>query len=1851
MSQHSSVTNSNSILDRLLHTSLTHSQAAAFYIPKPPTVQIEQPRDSVTTDYLQPTPSNQFTLLDAFTNKANSRSGFSRFTPSANSSSGNEKQVGNILPTEDQGQESKNHHHNLNRILPSQRTSFATQPLGQHSHSFQHAVNPNVDRRSSTLTKYSFSKGVFIVIPPPLTCRDCNPPLHMEISPDSVSLIPPLPESKLPDAGIVKREEIQLCRVYYKDKVYTGGLKRGLREGIGALKDTPSNSLQLTKWSAGVPQPGSVLVSIHPHRVSIGIVDPEWKESFQTAGSYAGGATTAGLGGASIEREGDVDKLIIPASKGQARRGYWNKDGFEYWGEVNNTNKAQGFGELKSPQQNYNFFGYWSEGVKHGPGTEQIKSGEIYFGEYAKDSKQGIGYTITSMGGKFLGEFVNGGRNGLGRLIQDGIEFVGYWKDNLKNGLGITKNHLHCTASFSYWNMGQCCAQKFECAAIGESLIEVDAQIFGLKESFSNNDPNSDLNITSAKNFDKQAREALMIMEQKIEGMTNQIQRSKSSLQGPDPNVEYRSLREAEKSIAKEFRQLEENYEKLFNAFLDCLDDRSLPLVDGIPDEFADIRDMLRKTILDKDPLALPPLPVYKHEHDKLFKVDKNGYSVNSRKSDDSNYLEKPKLEVPPGLRQIEPKPIKGAHRHSESTLDTLILNKENKYDSNMRYKPSSLANNSSSDRRKITERSSEDNYSENTKRDYAKLSPIQESGNRDFNKKSAAVHLKETPGISDLFVLPKPEEPQVRGHYTNSSYDQKPLAEVGIDKITPKKDTNYMSGESDHSNDHRLSPAKLEQPTEAPRTIFDNPYSPSRANHPPLQEIGTEYKLTPDTPFDNMDDDEEDYLHSSIKNNDKLATPNSFHNEDEIPLSKRSSQKSNLDRYDDASFMSLYGGIPTNELAKKPEISTSRNAVEPLPLSISERQDRMPSDTKMAVQTDPRDDQRSAITPRASGSRYTLEPLTDSMHHLSPDPNAMAAHDNMNPSQVSHDIQITPNRISFGNHDSHTSPMISQSKQPNPRDTSPMDKLTPRNQPAPFTMRLSPTLSSADTFVPRLTCIASDSSDLLLSDGNKILRCQTVDGRSFIDVEREGIEHSALFVNSKGEIVVQGPHGESLFFLNDPNNQKLAMMSSGRSPTRFDPHSSHKAYQTVKVYSDHEDFCLWVNHDENLSLANLVDAASRSFPEFFILPDEGKIQPVTLHLSLETALITGLGYSISSANFRKYFFLLCPLTMQMLTPSARPTTVRPLCFLLSSLSSAFLTAETLTCTGFSSPYFFIGGSAFDKNGLIGGALYGIRVGTNDVLGKGGMISLKQEILSLSGVKNSGTVIAGSVGEVYLIEAKWAEGAMSQLEPNSQRSQPETIYSNRAIDGATNAFSGSRADQGEVSLSILQTIKLDNFRAEISAIENSHSNLIRLVDLNKGKVYSTNWHRGEDNQHFAGNFMETSPRTDNRGTSNSKNMITKVAVVEPNPFPNLTDSQRYGSKNRLENASSDGNLSHSEPVFSFQDRDKKINPPPNYSKFADLDLLKSPTEPSNQNSPAKSEVKHSNQSSSHNSGPEIPRISLFPLGTGRSPKKTELDLMQDASSIQNSAQKPSSQLTVPTSPQSSSAKKKATYEVIKPEGQNPSTPRALELIKSCQVQSPLTSLVLCPASNTVVYNGGSLSMDELSSRAKAPPCRIDNEGITIFLDSKSEKTIPHRMTAAWTSTSQPSIHYPTHHTGHLLISLGPDALLVDYPTLSSTLLHSFWSVSPDSIKTHRVCTVHSLGKVVAGGAVNEKNEAIVVLWRKDAGGGQGGNGGVSTGQAGQQPEAKEKESAGEIKRYNVKSICKLPLIQLSPCTL
>lgn len=125
--------------------------------------------------------------------------------------------------------------------------------------------------------------------------------------------------------------------------------------------------------------------------------------------------------------------------------GIYNEQTFSYKGEFKDGYR-HGKGYLLSNNQTYFYQGDWEEDKQNGQGEEIIKDVLSYKGNFINGEKNGVGAIALSNGGKYEGEFKNNSINGKGRFIWPNNKvYIGEWKNNQIDGFGIlfSKAKIH----------------------------------------------------------------------------------------------------------------------------------------------------------------------------------------------------------------------------------------------------------------------------------------------------------------------------------------------------------------------------------------------------------------------------------------------------------------------------------------------------------------------------------------------------------------------------------------------------------------------------------------------------------------------------------------------------------------------------------------------------------------------------------------------------------------------------------------------------------------------------------------------------------------------------------------------------------------------------------------------------------------------------------------------------------------------------------------------------------------------------------------------------------------------------------------------------------------------------------------------------------------------------------------------------------------------------------------------------------------------------------------------------------------------------------------------------------------
>jgi hypothetical protein len=100
-----------------------------------------------------------------------------------------------------------------------------------------------------------------------------------------------------------------------------------------------------------------------------------------------------------------------------------------YVGEINNSNKAEGYG-IAIWETGHRYEGQWFDGLKHGKGVYSYKNGEKYEGDYKNNLRSGTGKYYFTNGDYYVGSWENDQREGVGKIIlsKGGEKQNGIWE-------------------------------------------------------------------------------------------------------------------------------------------------------------------------------------------------------------------------------------------------------------------------------------------------------------------------------------------------------------------------------------------------------------------------------------------------------------------------------------------------------------------------------------------------------------------------------------------------------------------------------------------------------------------------------------------------------------------------------------------------------------------------------------------------------------------------------------------------------------------------------------------------------------------------------------------------------------------------------------------------------------------------------------------------------------------------------------------------------------------------------------------------------------------------------------------------------------------------------------------------------------------------------------------------------------------------------------------------------------------------------------------------------------------------------------------------------------------------------
>ena len=109
-----------------------------------------------------------------------------------------------------------------------------------------------------------------------------------------------------------------------------------------------------------------------------------------------------------------------------------------FFGEINFNKKFHGKGTCYY-NNNFQYKGFFENGIWHGKGEISYDTKLIYKGEFNQGVFDGYGYLYKENGNVFIGEFKNGKLEGNGKImIYNGSIFDGSFKDDERHGKGKT---------------------------------------------------------------------------------------------------------------------------------------------------------------------------------------------------------------------------------------------------------------------------------------------------------------------------------------------------------------------------------------------------------------------------------------------------------------------------------------------------------------------------------------------------------------------------------------------------------------------------------------------------------------------------------------------------------------------------------------------------------------------------------------------------------------------------------------------------------------------------------------------------------------------------------------------------------------------------------------------------------------------------------------------------------------------------------------------------------------------------------------------------------------------------------------------------------------------------------------------------------------------------------------------------------------------------------------------------------------------------------------------------------------------------------------------------------------------
>ena len=106
-----------------------------------------------------------------------------------------------------------------------------------------------------------------------------------------------------------------------------------------------------------------------------------------------------------------------------------------YEGEINDKNQRHGYGVCTTPY--YVRRGMWRNGEFTGWGRESRRNRDILEGKFVNGTVNGKGFLRNSRGNLYIGDFVNSLREGKGELNTKRIHYIGEFKGDKLNGIGV----------------------------------------------------------------------------------------------------------------------------------------------------------------------------------------------------------------------------------------------------------------------------------------------------------------------------------------------------------------------------------------------------------------------------------------------------------------------------------------------------------------------------------------------------------------------------------------------------------------------------------------------------------------------------------------------------------------------------------------------------------------------------------------------------------------------------------------------------------------------------------------------------------------------------------------------------------------------------------------------------------------------------------------------------------------------------------------------------------------------------------------------------------------------------------------------------------------------------------------------------------------------------------------------------------------------------------------------------------------------------------------------------------------------------------------------------------------------